>query len=202
MSAIEATTWKGLRPETMLAAGIHADEDGLTFIPYRLTDGPTFRTRVVAPDGRRWWSDDGQGQLLFGLELEPGFHPELPVLITEGETDCLAARELGWQALGAPGARSFRSEWRAVFERFDVIYAVGDGDAAGRIFAWTVRRCVPWARPVVLPEEADLRELLQSDRCEELEALLAEADYMARLEWAVLTSATLEECESRLRGAT
>jgi hypothetical protein len=192
--------WKGLRAQTLLDAGIYADDNGLTFIPYRLTDGSTFRTRVVAPNGRRWWHDDGQGQSLLGLELGPGFRSDLPVFITEGETDCLAARELGLQAFGCPGAKAFQPEWRTLLERFDLLYAIGDGDDAGHTFAWDVRGKVPWARPVVLPEGTDLRALLQSGRRDEFKALLEDADYVARLEWAVLASTSLEECETKLRG--
>jgi hypothetical protein len=70
--------WKGLAAETLLDAGIYADDDGLIFLPYRRTDGSVFRTRVVGPDGRRWWLDDGEGQILYGLDRLPSFDAGLP----------------------------------------------------------------------------------------------------------------------------
>jgi hypothetical protein len=192
-----SVSWKGLAAETIRQAGIYAD-DGLTYLPYRLADGLTYRTRVVGPDGRRWWLDDGEGQILYGLDRLPSFDADLPVLVTEGETDCLCAREFGYQSLGAPGARSFRPEWKADFERFDLVYAVGDGDQAGLDFAWSVRRTVPWARPVVLPEGRDLRELLQAGDERALHDLLDEADWLAATDWALSTSSTLEEAIDKL----
>jgi DNA primase len=135
------------------------------------------------------------GISLFALEQLTGFDRGDPLLITEGESDTLAAREAGFQALGCPGAHAFRPEWRDLIEDFSRIHAVGDGDEAGQSFAWSVRAAVPWARPVVCPTGEDLRSLLQSGRRGEVEALLADADEMARLEHAVLEAPDLVTAE-------
>jgi DNA primase len=201
-------SWKGLKVETLLDARIFfADDDGFIHIPYRLADGSTFRTRLVGLDGQRLWFDDGEGQLLYGLERLPFFEKEMPILVTEGETDALCAREHGYQALGAPGAKSFRREgsfrweWRETFEPFDLVYAIGDVDEAGVEFVWDVHRVVPWARPVVLPEGRDLRDLLQAGDERQLRDLLDEADRLAVTEWAVLSSSSLEEAIEKLGDA-
>jgi DNA primase len=60
-----------------------------------------------------------------------------------------------------------------VIEPFDLVYAIGDGDQSGREFAWRVRGAIPWARPVVLPEGRDLRDLLQAGDEQQLHDLLA-----------------------------
>jgi hypothetical protein len=190
-------SWKGLAPATLLDAGIYAG-DGLAYVPYRLPDGSTFRTRVVGLNGRRWWLHDGSGLILYGLDCLPSFDAELPLLVTEGESDCLSAREHGYQALGCPGARNFRAEWGELVDPFDLVYPVGDGDQAGSDFAWSVRRAVPWARPIVLPEGRDLRDLLQAGDVQQLHDLLDEADWLATTEWAVSTSSTLEEAIDKL----
>jgi hypothetical protein len=194
--------WKGLSRNVLEAAGVTETDEGLTAIPYRAVDGHTLRTRLVAPSsGRRWWASDVEGVHLFGAETLAGASPETPVLVCEGESDALAAREHlpTFLALGSPGARAFRAEWRALFERFPFVYAIGDGDDAGRDFAWRVRSAVPWTRPFVCPEGRDIRDLLQAgDRAIVLE-LLAEADFHARLEEAVLRAPDLATCIDWLR---
>jgi hypothetical protein len=192
--------WKRLAPETMLAAGIYV-HDGLVHLPYRRQDGSLHRTRVVASGRDPWWLYDGEGTILYGLDRLPFFEKELRLFVTEGETDCLAAREHGYQALGCPGARNFRPEWREVLEPFDLVYSIGDGDQAGSDFAWSVQRVVPWARPVVLPEGRDLRDLLQAGDQQQLHDLLDDADWLALTEWAVLSSETLEEAIGKVREA-
>jgi hypothetical protein len=197
----EHESWKGLDPVVLDAAGVVVTKNGLVHIPCRAFDGRTLRTRIAAPSGRRWWADDGEGIHLFGVETLAGADPSTPVLVCEGESDALAAREHlpGVIALGSPGARTFRPEWRALIEDFPLVYAVGDGDHAGVAFAWSLRRAVPWSRPIVCPEGRDLRDLLQGDEREFVLDLLDAADAWARIEHAVLHAADVEECALWLR---
>lgn len=201
MTTVATAAWRGIATTVLDAAGVTIAADGLVTIPCRSLDGRTLRSRVIAPSGTRWWAPDGEGVHLFGIETLAKADHGTPVLITEGESDALAVREHlpGYLAVGAPGARTFKSEWRAIFEEFDLVYAIGDGDQAGIDFVWSVRRAIPWARPVVCPEDRDLRDLLQAGDRDVLDALLADADAMARLEHAVLHAADLDECECWLR---
>lgn len=201
MSAPTTSTWKGLAPEVLAAAGVRAEADGLVHLPCRNLAGELLRERIVAPDGRRWWGA-GEGVHLFGAEKLAGAGSDTPVLVCEGESDALAAREhlRGVVALGSPGAAVFRSEWRALLEGFAVVYGIGDGDDAGRAFAWRVHAAVPQARPVVCPEGRDLRDLLQAGERARVEALLSEADAMARLEHAVLNAPDLQTAALWLTG--
>lgn len=202
MTVAAIPTWKGIREDVLAAAGITLTDDGLVSIPYRALDGHTLRTRLVASSGRRWWAPDGEGVHLFGAEMLATTSPDTPVLVCEGESDCLSAREHlpEFVALGSPGARAFRPEWRALLEQRTLVYVLGDGDESGRDFAWRVRAAIPWVRPVVCPEGRDLRELLQSGELEFVRALLAEADYLARLEAAVLGAPDLATCVRMLEG--
>jgi hypothetical protein len=191
-----AQGWKDIAPEILEGAGVYEDDDGLVHLPCRNRDGEVLRERLFAPDDRRWWGP-GEGIHLFGCEQLRNADPSTPIVISEGETDGLAAREhmRGFIAIACPGSSAFRSHWRALFEDFPHVYSVGDGGDAGRRFAWNVQKAVPWVRPVVCPPGRDLRSLLQDGALEVVEALLADAGWIAKVEYAVFNASDLEEAE-------
>ena len=53
-------------------------------------------------------------------------------VITEGEFDALIAEQMGFSAVGVPGANVFQETWNSMFERLKRVYAVFDNDTAGR----------------------------------------------------------------------
>lgn len=53
------------------------------------------------------------------------------VIITEGELDCATFLEVGMQAVGVPGASSWKKEWNRIF-RNRIVTVFCDGDEAGR----------------------------------------------------------------------
>jgi hypothetical protein len=185
--------WKAISQPVLDEAGVTVEGD-VARVPCCDSDGSVLRVRFRARK-RAWWGP-GDGVHLFGLETLPRPGSWLPrsgaLILAEGESDCLAAREhlrfhtdetaISYWVLGVPGARAFQSEWRIACEPFDVIYAVGDGDAAGRAFAFSTCEHVPWVRPVVCPEGRDLRDLLQHDGLDALLGLLREADALAEAE--------------------
>jgi Protein of unknown function (DUF3631) len=205
-------TWRGIDPDVLAEAGVSMNADGVAEIPYRDRDGSVLRMRYRS-DARSWWGR-GEEIVLFGLETLP--RPGDPysgfcaLILTEGESDALAAREhlrgheddvaVRYLVLGCPGARMFRPEWRAVCEPFDVVYVVGDGDDAGHAFVSDVRSEVVWARPVVCPEGRDLRDLLQREGVGALVPLLRGADETARLQDALFHAPDLATAETWLEG--
>ena len=56
------------------------------------------------------------------------------IAVTEGEFDSLILNQLGYDAVGLPGAESWKRHWRRLFEDFSRIVVFGDGDSAGRRF--------------------------------------------------------------------
>jgi hypothetical protein len=204
--------WKGIADLVLAGAGIVIDSDGVAAIPYGDSDGSLLRTRFRS--GTRAWWGPGEDMSPFGLEQLPWpddcFPSFCALLVTEGESDALAAREhfafhgdavaVHYDVLGVPGATCFRPEWRVVCEPYDVLYAVGDGDAAGQKFAFDIRRIVPWARPVVCPEGRDLRDLLQEHGIEPVLGLLRESDRAAEAEYALLHAPDLETARAWLEG--
>lgn len=54
--------------------------------------------------------------------------------VCEGELDALVATTSGVASVGVPGASSFKSFWFRLFDDFERIILLGDGDSAGRKF--------------------------------------------------------------------
>ena len=78
------------------------------------------------------------------------------VAICEGELDALVCTMQGIPAVGVPGATKWRPHWHRLFEDYDTIIALGDGDAAGREFARKVIDKVHGADSRVLPAGHDV----------------------------------------------
>ena len=73
-------------------------------------------------------------------------------------------------------------------------------DTAGREMNSRIKRDVPWARPVRLPDGEDARSMLQTHGAGALDPFLEATDSDARLEAAILLARNIEECEALLRG--
>jgi hypothetical protein len=202
--------WAGILWLVLDEAGVEVSADGLVRIPYRRRDGSVFRWRYCSRAGSRWWGS-GEGLLPFGLETlrsEPG---RRALLICEGESDALGCREAyagalpgssveGYEALGIPGARTWRPEWRLLVEGYVLIYLLGDGDPSGQAFNAKVGRSLPWARPVALPPGSDARALLQEEGPRALDAYLDAADASAWFAYALKRSRSYEEFAALCRG--
>lgn len=96
-----------------------------------------------------------------GAEIMPYIHanidPSKPVIISEGEFDALRLVQEGFQAIGTPGANSFRPEW---VTHYGDIYIAFDGDKAGRSGAEKLKQVLPEVRVVDLPEGFDCSDYL------------------------------------------
>lgn len=175
-----ATGWKRLAACVLVEAGVVRDGQGLVRIPYRTASGGLYAHRVVAPGGRRWWEPgDGRECIPFGLDALTDPPTDRALLIAEGESDALALRRAyGWDfdVLGVPGATTWRASWAEYLDPYEVVYVLGDGDDAGRRFTWAVKADVPRARVVRLPDDEDVRSLLQGEDPCAIDRLLDEAD--------------------------
>lgn len=204
---MSGSRWKGLPHGVLADAGVTVS-CGLVRVPYRDRDGTELNAKFfpLRPDSsaaRSWWEQSGRALTLFGPETlpSPRVAPWVPLLLCEGESDALAVRHAvagNAAVLAVPGAGTWRREWRRPLEPFPVIYVLGDGDRAGRAMNAEVKRDVPWARPVWLPDGEDARSVVQRDGVDALELFLAEADRDARLAAAFVLARDLDECEALL----
>lgn len=78
------------------------------------------------------------------------------ICITEGELDALTLRQIGYPAVGVPGAQAWKRHWRRLFEDFTESYVFCDGDDAGRSFRAHILAEVPTAQAVMMAETADV----------------------------------------------
>jgi hypothetical protein len=193
--------WKGLSWLTLGRAGVTVDGE-LVKVPYYRADRNVHNTRLFSVGGRCWWQEKDLELLPYGLELLSGAPDDCPVLVSEGESDCLALREAfpDCAVFGVPGAKTWRPEWAMYLERFLVVYAIGDGDVPGQDLNRAVVRDVPWARSVKLPAGEDARSILQRDGGRALDPYLDDAEHLVRVSAAFRLTASIEECEALLYG--
>lgn len=78
------------------------------------------------------------------------------VVICEGELDALVASEAGVDAVGVPGATNWKPFYYRLFDDFERVVVIGDGDTAGRKFASTLASNIPGAIPRPMPKGHDV----------------------------------------------
>jgi DNA primase len=205
------STWKGLPSLILATAGI-TERDGLVHVPYRTRDGSEWNAKLFSPSGRSWWETPGRDLVPLGLETlpAPSEAKRCAIILAEGESDCLALRYAyaevvggfvdAVHVLGLPGGGTWRRTWKRLVEPFGRVYAAGDGDAAGARMNAAVKRDVPWARSVWLPEGEDARSILLRHGWRAFDEYLTAADEHVRLVAAIRLADDLETCEALLRG--
>jgi len=159
---VGSVSWKGIADTVLERAGVR-DQDGLARVPYRLPGGAEHAAKIFG-SGRCWWERPGVDLLPFGLETlprSPEFAAHCGILLCEGESDALAAREafavseqedvVAWHAIGLPGSRTWRRSWRSHLLPFPLVYLLGDGDRAGRDHGMSTLTRAFMARPARSP---------------------------------------------------
>jgi DNA primase len=87
----------------------------------------------------------------------PALHSAVGVVgICEGELDALVGTCAGLACVGVPGASSFKPFWYRLFEDFDRVLILGDGDPAGRKFVSELAPNIAGAVPRPMPAGHDV----------------------------------------------
>ena len=121
--------------------------------------------RYRHPDGHKpkYESPSGGSALLYG----PEHTEDHTVCVTEGELDAIVLRQLGFAAVGVPGASAFQPEWRFLFRDCERVLVCFDGDDAGAKGASKIARVLnevgPVVRSVELPQGEDINSLFLKD---------------------------------------
>lgn len=78
------------------------------------------------------------------------------VAICEGELDAVVGSASGLPSVGVPGATNWKKHWHRLFEDYDRVVVLGDGDKAGREFANKVAGQLDNGVPRPMPEGHDV----------------------------------------------
>lgn len=82
------------------------------------------------------------------------------IAVTEGELDRLILRQLGYPAVGLPGAESWKRHWHRLLEDFSRVVVFGDGDPAGVRFIRKLMDQFPQSvEGVQLPDGEDVNSM-------------------------------------------
>jgi hypothetical protein len=156
---------------------------GWLAIPYLRADGEplTIRFRCLedhdhqdAHGGGKYMSVFEDPDRVYGVESLHGNHHEIH--LTEGEFDRNILRfQMGWPAVGMPGASKWKGKHRRMLAGFSRIWVWGDPDDAGAKFINKVTRSLRQARGVNL-RLGDVTETWQQGGTAALRALVEEAD--------------------------
>lgn len=91
---------------------------------------------------------------------------ETVVAISEGELDAVVASLAGLPTTGVPGAKAWKRFYYRLFDDFERVLILGDGDTAGRKFASTLASTIPNGEARVLPDGHDVTSFVQAEGVE------------------------------------
>jgi DNA primase len=92
--------------------------------------------------------------------------------VAEGELDALVSTVSGLPAVGCAGASSWKPFYYRLFDDFERVYVLGDGDSAGRKWATTLSPHIPGATPKVMPVGHDVTSYVVEHGAEEFIKLI------------------------------
>lgn len=100
--------------------------------------------------GAKYLTPPGNKARLFNTDVTWGADQ---IIITEGEFDALILEQLGYAAVGVPGATSWQETWGGYFDDAKKVFVVFDNDTPGQTGAEKVALAIgPKARIVKMPE--------------------------------------------------
>lgn len=112
----------------------------------------------------------GEGDHLYNVPAFRERHPAIAVC--EGELDALTIDTHVMPAVGVPGATKWKDYWTRLLEGYEQVFAVGDGDDAGRDFTGRLVELLPNARAVVMPSGSDANSYFVEHGADALSALI------------------------------
>lgn len=145
----------------------HEDFVGRLAIPYLTPAGPLcIKFRCVeshdckATGCVKYLGEPNESRL-FGVW---NFRHDDPVMhICEGELDAIVATQAGLRAVGVPGATTWQSFWDYLFEGYEEVVLLRDGDSAGREMSNKLAARLPNLRVVKMPEGEDVSSFVQKN---------------------------------------
>lgn len=139
---------------------VHADYTGRLSIPFVTPTGVVaIRYRCIEDHNckdaghPKYLQGKGEGDHLYNVPSLRERHPAIAVC--EGEIDTITVDTHVLPALGVPGATKWKSHWTRLLEGYERVFAVGDGDDAGKDFTGRLVEMLPNAKAVIFPQGQD-----------------------------------------------
>lgn len=85
------------------------------------------------------------------------------LVVCEGEIDTIIATQVGFTAVGLPGANNWKPYYSRVLDGWDKIMLFCDGDNAGREMAKNISRELDNVFPVFMPDNQDVNDVFLSE---------------------------------------
>jgi hypothetical protein len=170
LTVAEYAERKGLALDGLAKAGVHDRlgkfNDAIVAIPYRRADGTVIRTKCRTRKGT-FWLPDGEGTPLYGQDILAA-HPDAPVVIVEGESDCHAGWQRGLCVVGLPGASMWKADYTTLLAGRRV-YVWQEPDEGGATLVAAVAASLPKAlvirdvkhRDAAIKDLCDLHQSVQ-----------------------------------------
>ena len=90
------------------------------------------------------------------------------LVVCEGEIDTIIATQVGFIAVGLPGANNWKQFYSRVLDGWEKIMLFCDGDNAGREMAKTISRELDNIFPVFMPDNQDVNDVFLAEGAEGL----------------------------------
>lgn len=117
-------------------------------IPYYI--GPTCVGVRQKEPGGKYKQPQGFGQRPFNIPA--GDADE--IILTEGEFDCMIAEQLGYTAIGVPGATQWQESWNSYVKDARRVWCVFDNDDAGRKNSARIEEIIgPRCKALTIPQK-------------------------------------------------
>lgn len=137
---------------------------GRVSIPYITPSGVVdIRFRSIRPDQTpKYLSRSGAETKLYNVQAV--LKKSDVICICEGEIDAITMDGMvGVPAVGVPGANNWRSHFRLLFEDYDRVLVMCDGDQAGRDFGKKLSSEIDGATIINLPEGSDVNDIYMAE---------------------------------------
>jgi DNA primase len=146
----------------------HELYQGKLAIPYLTPSGVIdIRFRSLNTDsGPKYLSRPGASTHIYNigaLSQDSGM-----LVVCEGEIDTIIAAQVGFTAVGLPGANNWKPYYSRVLDGWDKIMLFCDGDNAGREMAKTISRELDNVFPVFMPDNQDVNDVFLAEGAEGL----------------------------------
>lgn len=144
---------------------LHTPYQGRLAIPYLTPTGVVslrFRCLVdhdhAAENCPKYIQVEGEQTRLYNVTALHSADTE--VGIAEGELDAAIATQAGLPTVGISGANKWQPHWDRLFQDFDRVLLLGDGDKAGRQMVAKVMGILPNAEARTMPEGHDVNSFI------------------------------------------